>query len=238
MKVLLFVLALLVSTSAFSWSRYDAYDRSTDQEQKQKLFELQQRFDQAEFERQLDAADRERDAREAADEARRETEELARKAVEQAEEAAAEVRNEMIRSSVRTRNSFYLGGLLFLMGIFAIYTIKKVNEGGPMDEDQQYGVVAMITSCLLILLVLMISEGWNPQMDYLENLLNTLRIELIQLENENYRPGEWLSLPYYHLIYWPSKYVVLVLLTVSAYGLTTYLGITGAVRPWRSFLAN
>ena len=71
-------------------------------------------------------------------------------------------------------------------------------------------------------------------MDYLENLLNSLHIELIQIENEKYKPAEFLSNPYYPLIYWPSKYVVLALLTVGAYGLTTYLSITGALRPWRS----
>jgi hypothetical protein len=238
MKAPIFVLALIVSTSAFSWSRYDTYDHTTNQEQQQKLLELQRRLDQTEFQRQLDAVDREHAAREAADEARREAEERAREAAEKAEQAAADVRNEMIRSSVRTRNNFYLAGLLLLMGAFVIYTTKRVNGGGSMDEDQKYGVVTMIASFLLILLVLMISEGWNPQMDYLENLLNSLHIELIQLQSEDYKPGEFLSSPYYHLIYWPSKYVVLVLLTVGAYGLTTYLGITGALRPWRSLLAK
>lgn len=237
MKSLLFLVALIASTSVFSWSRYDAYDRLTTQEQQQKLLELQRQLDQAEFQRQLEAVDRERAAREAADEAKREAEERAREAAEQAEQAAADLRNAMIRSSVRTRNGFYLGGLLLLMASFVIYTTKKVKGGGGlMNEDQKYGVVTMISSFLLILLVLMISEGWNPQMDYLENLLNSLHIELIELQNENYRPGEFFSSPYYHLIFWPSKYVVLALLTVGAYGLTTYLGITGALRPWRSLL--
>lgn len=236
MKSLLFLVALIASTSVFSWSRYDTYDRLTTQEQQQKLLELQRQLDQAEFQRQLEAVDRERAAREAADEAKREAEERAREAAEQAEQAAADLRNAMIRSSVRTRNGFYLGGLLLLMASFVIYTTKKVKGGGLMNEDQKYGVVTMIASFLLILLVLMISEGWNPQMDYLENLLNSLHIELIQLQNENYKPGEFFSSPYYHLIFWPSKYVVLALLTVGAYGLTTYLGITGALRPWQSLL--
>lgn len=120
------------------------------------------------------------------------------------------------------------------MGAFIFYTTKTVNGGRSMDENQKYGTVTMISSFLLILLVLMISEGWNPQMDYLENLLNSLNIELIQIENKKYKPGEFLSSPYYPLIDWPSKYVVLALLTVGAYGLTTYLGITRALRPWRS----
>lgn len=238
MKALLFVVALIVSTSAFSWSRYDTYDNPTNQEQQQKLLELQRRLDQEEFQRQLEVVDRERAAREAADEVRREAEERAREAAEQAEQAAADVRNEIIRSSVRTRNSFYLGGLLLLIGAFVIYTSKRVNGGGSMDEDQKYGVVTMISSFLLVLLVLMISEGWNPQMDYLENLLNSLHIELIQLENADYDPGKFYSSPYYHLIYWPSKYVVLVFITLGAYGLTTYLGISGALRPWRSLLTK
>lgn len=238
MKALIFLLAFIASTSGFSWSRYDTYDRLANEEQQQKLIELQRQLDQAEFQRELEAIDRERAAREAADAAKREAEERAREAAEQAEQAAADVRNAMIRSSVRTRNSFYLGGLLLLMASFIIYTTKKVKGEGSMDEDQKYGVGTMISSFLLILLVLMISEGWDPRMDYLENLLNSLHIELIQLENTNYKPGELFRSPYYHLIYWPSKYVVLVLLTVGAYGLTTYLGITGALRPWRSLLTK
>lgn len=238
MRALLFLVAFIASTSVFSWSRYDAYDRLTNQEQQQKLLELQRQLDQAEFQRQLEAIDRERAAREAADVARQEAEERAREAAEQAEQAAEEVRVAMIRSSVRARNGFYLGGLLLLMAAFVIYTSKTVRGGGSMDEDQKYGVVTMIVSFLLILLVLMISEGWNPRMDYLENLLNSLHIELIELQKENYKPGELMGSPYYHLIYWPSKYVVLVLLTVGAYGLTTYLGITGALRPWKSLLTK
>ncbi len=78
MKAPLFVLALVVSTSTFSWSRYDTYDRPTNQEQQQKLLELQHQLDQAELQRQLEAIDRERAAREAADEAKREAEERAR----------------------------------------------------------------------------------------------------------------------------------------------------------------
>ena len=238
MKSLLFLVAFLASTSVFSGSRYDTYDPIINQKQEQKILELQRQLNQAELERQLEAIDRERAAREAADEAKREAEERAREAAEQAEQAAAELRNAMIRSSVRTRNGFYLGGLLLLMATFVIYTTKNVKGGEFMDEDQKYGVVTMIFAFLSILLVLMISEGWNPQMDYLENMLNSLHIELIELQNKDYRPGEFFSSPYYHLIYWPSKYVVLTLLTVGAYGLTTYLGITGALRPWRNLLTK
>lgn len=234
MKLLLFLVAFIASTSVFSGSRYDTYDPLINQEQEQELMELQRQLDQVELERQLEAIDREHAAREAADEAKREAEERAREAAEQAEQAAADLQNAMIRSSIRTRNGFYLGGLLLLMATFVIYTTKKVKGGEIMDEDQKYGVVTMIIAFLLILLVLMISEGWNPQMDYLENMLNSLHIELIELQNKDYRPGEFFSSPYYHLIYWPSKYVILALLSVGAYGLTTYLGITGALRPWQN----
>lgn len=238
MKSLLFLVAFIASTSVFSGSRYDTYDRLTNREQEQKLLELQRQLDQAEFQRQLEAIDRESAAREAAEEAKQEAEERAREAAEQAEQAAADLQNAMIRSSVRTRNGVYLGGLLLLMASFVIYTTKKVKGGELMDEDQKYGIVTMIASFLLTLLVLMISEGWDPQMDYLENMLNSLHIELIELQNNNYRPGEFFSSPYYHLIYWPSKYVVLALLTVGAYGLTTYLGITRAFRPWLNLLTK
>ncbi len=233
MKAALYVLLLMLATSAFPWSRYDAHTNPISEEQQQKIEELQRRLEQAEFERQLESADRERAASEAADEARQEAEERAREAAEQAEQDVEDVRNEMIRSAVRTKNNFYLIVLLLLMGVFVTHIVKKFNKEKSMDENQKYGVVTMISSFLLTLLALMISEGWEPRMDYLENLMNSLRIELIEIENKNYKPADLLSYPYYHLIYWPSKYVVLALLAVGAYGLTTYLGITPAFRPWR-----
>ncbi|MFY9328570.1 MAG: hypothetical protein WAO76_11210, partial [Georgfuchsia sp.] len=94
-------------------------------------------------------------------------------------------------------------------------------------------IVTVISSFLLVLLVLMISDNWMPQLDYLENLMNTLRIQLIEIKTEN---REFVVTEYWYLIDVQSKYVVLLLLTTAAYGLTTYLGITPAIRPWKKLL--
>jgi Fe2+ transport system protein B len=128
MKAALYVLLLMLATSAFPWSRYDAHTNPISEEQQQKIEELQRRLEQAEFERQLESADRERAASEAADEARQEAEERAREAAEQAEQDVEDVRNEMIRSAVRTKNNFYLIVLLLLMGVFVTHIIKKFNK--------------------------------------------------------------------------------------------------------------
>ncbi|MBK9626120.1 MAG: hypothetical protein IPO38_16905 [Rhodocyclaceae bacterium] len=132
MKSLLFLVTLIASTSAFSWSRYDTYDRLTTQEQQQKLLELQRQLDQAEFQRQMEAVDRERAARDAADEAKREAEARARDAAEQAEQAAADLRNAMIRSSVRTRNRLF-GRTVVTDGIFR-YLHHQKGEGRRINE--------------------------------------------------------------------------------------------------------
>ncbi len=98
-----------------------------------------------------------------------------------------------------------------------------------MDENQKYGVVTMLVSFLLILLALMISEGWSPQLDYLENFMHLLKIQMIEMKTEN--AGSIYGLDHSYLIDMQSKYVVLTLLSTAAYGLTTYLGVTPAFRP-------
>ncbi len=101
-----------------------------------------------------------------------------------------------------------------------------------MDENQKYGVATMIVSFLLILLALMISDGWNPRLDYLENLMNTLQVHLFQKDTKPYIG--FMGIHYSYLIDIPTKYVVLFFMSTAAYGLTTYLGITPAIRPWKS----
>jgi len=221
MKAAFCILLLALTTCAFSWSRYTPYTSSPNQEQQQKLEELQRRLDQAEFQRQLENEDRERATREAA-------EERAREASEQAEQTAADLHNAMNRAAVRTKNNFYLGGLMLLMGVFITYIIRNANKEKQMDENQKFGVIVMISSFLLIFLVLMISENWLPQLDYFENLMNTLQLRLIGINTPSDSYSSLLGFSY--LIDIPSKYAVLILLTTAAYGLTTYLGITPAIR--------
>lgn len=248
MKTMVFLVLLLGFTQcAFPRSVLDSYPPTAEQETQNKLEEMQQQLQQAEFERQSEKKDRENAAKEAADDARQEAEERAREADEQAEErareaaeqaeqAAIERRNEMIRSAVRTKNNLYFGVLLLLIGASVTSIIKKNNRGELMDENQKYGVIIIISSFLLMLLVLMVSDGWMPEFDYLENLMNMLQIQLIQIKTES--ATALLGFDYSYLINIPSKYVVLILLSAAAYGFTTYLGITPAIRPWKKAKAE
>lgn len=241
-KIVFLVLLLGFTQSVFSWSRYDTYPTPADQETQLKLEEMQRQLQQAEIDRELEKEVRENATKEAAEQARQEAEERAREATEQAEQAAEELRNEMLRSSIRTKNSIYLGVLLLAIGGFVIYFITRNNKEKPMNENQKYGVITMIVSFLLILLSLMISEGWRPQLDYLENLMNLLEIK--QLGHTTVNPATYDRIlnpdshEYVYLIDIPTKYVVLIFMSTASYGLTTYLGITPAFKPWKKTTAK
>lgn len=198
---------------------------ATDAETQSQLEQLQYQQKQLEFAQEM--AD---DARQEAEElVRQEAEDRAREETKKAEHAAEDLRYEMLRSSIRTKNSIYLGVLLLAIGGFVIYFITRNNKEKPMDENQKYGVVTMIVSFLLILLALMISEGWTPQLDYLENLMNLLKIQFFFKETTYMGSFSFDN----YLIDISTKYVVLILLSTAAYGLTTYLGITPAFMPWK-----
>ena len=230
-KIVFFVLLLGFMQSAFSWSRFDPYPPPADQETQLKLEELQRQLQQAEIEREIEKEERENAAKEAEELARQEAEDRVREATEKAEQAAEDLRYEMLRSSIRTKNNIYLGVLLLAIGGFVIYFITRNNKEKPMDENQKYGVVTMIVSFLLILLALMMSIGWLPNMDYLENIMNNLEIYLFHVLPRT----DFVGTTHYDeaLINIPTKYAVLILLSTAAYGLTTYLGITQAFTPWK-----
>ena len=106
-----------------------------------------------------------------------------------------------------------------------------------MNENQKYGLLTIIISCLLIILSLMISVGWNSQPGFLDNLMDSLAInefEYIRTNTATYNstlnPN---SEEYTYLIDIPTKYVVLFFMSTAAHGPTTYLGITKAFRPWK-----
>ena len=230
-KIVFFVLLLGFMQSAFSWSRFDPYPPPADQETQLKLEEMQRQLQQAEIDREIEKEERENAAKEAEELARQEAEDRAREATEKAEQAAEDLRYEMLRSSIRTKNNIYLGVLLLAIGGFVIYFITRNNKEKPMDENQKYGVVTMIVSFLLILLALMMSIGWLPNMDYLENIMNNLEIYLFHVLPRT----DFVGTTHYDeaLINIPTKYAVLILLSTAAYGLTTYLGITQAFTPWK-----
>ncbi len=81
--------------------------------------------------RELEKEERENAAKEAAAQARQEAEERALETTEKAEQAAEELRNEMLRSSIKTKNSIYLGVLLLAISGFVIYFISRNNKKKP-----------------------------------------------------------------------------------------------------------
>ena len=243
-KIVFLVLLLGFTQSAFSWSRYDPYPTTTDQETqlKLKLEEMQRKLQQAEIDRESEKEERENAAKEAAEQAKQEAEERAKEASEAAEAAAADLRDQMLRSEIKTRNNLYLSGLLLLIGGGIVYVINKNMSETIMNANQKYGIAIIILSILLLILALVISDGWTNRFDFLENLMLFLKVELISIETECTSTGsdlldklrESFKTPCYrYLIDIPTKYVVLAFMSTAAYGLTTYLSITPAFMPWK-----
>ena len=174
---------------------------------------------QAESDRMIDRIMSERAAQEAADIAEQAAAEQAESA-KKAEEAAEELRDEMDQAAVRTKNNIYLGALIFITAGLVTYIIRKSKKEEIMHECQKFGIATIIGSILVIVIAVMISDGWVFRVDFLQNIMSLLRIQFFE--------GDYNSttnLRYYYVDI-PTKYVVLVCICVAAYGLTTYLGIT------------
>jgi hypothetical protein len=134
-------------------------------------------------------------------------------ASKKAEEAAESIQDDINRGKVTNRNNIYLGVLIFSIAGFVWHILSKYKNEGLMLEHQKYGIVIVICSFLVMIFSFMISEGWAYQVDFLANLMSALRIKFIE-DGASY----WID--------FQTKYAVLVCLCSSAYGLTTYLGIT------------
>jgi len=134
---------------------------------------------------------------------------------------AEEFRHATEQASVRATNTTYLFLLIVAVAIGIALLIRASNKGGPMKEEQKFGVITIIFSLLATLFVVMLSDNWALGYDFLQNLMTFLRIQLFQEE------GKY---PTSYLIDFPSKYAVFTFLGIAAYGLTTYLGITRAPR--------
>jgi hypothetical protein len=180
--------------------------------------ELQRLQMEAETARMIAESDRmtnqimsERAARLAADIAQQ-----AAASTQKAEEAAEELRDEMEQAAVRTKNNIYLGALIFITAGFVTYIIRKSKKEEVMHESQKFGIATIIGSVLVIVTAVMISDGWVFRVDFLQNIMSSLRIQFFE---DGYN-----TTTYYVDI--PTKYVVLACICAAAYGLTTYLGIT------------
>ena len=90
-----------------------------------------------------------------------------------------------------------------------------------MKHAEKFGVMLMIGSLLLGLLAISMSEGWVLSLDAMQNLMLTLKIRIFP---ESESPNASAMVDVY------TKHVLLTLIAIGAYGFTTYLGITPALK--------
>jgi hypothetical protein len=211
----------------------------TEAETQAKLEGLQSQLEQLKLEQDdaQEAADKAmEEAKDRAEQARQEAEDQAKKVAEAAEDEAADLRSKILRAEIRRSNNLYLGGFLLLVVCGSFYVIKKNKVGGIMNANQKYGVAIIVLSLLLLILALMISDGWISNLDFLGNLMQFLHIQFIEIKGDCEVKINCTHDHYFIDI--PTKYVVLAFISTAAYGLTTYLGITPAFMPWKKPLSN
>jgi hypothetical protein len=141
-----------------------------------------------------------------------------------AEEAATEVRSQLEQAEVRHKNQIFLGVAILSIAGFLWTVVRKSRRGGPMRYYEKFGIVVVIVCGLLILFVLMISQPWVERLDVIQNMMTILSIQLFPDVEGCQGYGCTFTVDF------PTKYAVLSLLTLAAYGFTTYLGITPALK--------
>ncbi len=149
--------------------------------------------------------------------------EVQENAAKEAEEAADEMRSQIEQSDVRHKNYFYLGAFVLTISILVFKVVNKSKNEVIMKDHEKYGIVIILSSTLLILFSLMISEHWVARYDFIQNLMTELRISLFAEEKD----CKYLCS---YMIDFPTKYAVFLWLTSASYGFTTYLGITPAYK--------
>jgi hypothetical protein len=144
-----------------------------------------------------------------------------KKAADAAAAAAESAREEeAARAVARSADTVYLGLAVALPLAFGFLIARRAKAaGGTMKYEEKFGAMLMIASLLLGLLALSISEDWAPRLDAMQNLMLTLKIRMFP-ESESLYSSAMVDVF--------TKHVLLGLVTVAAYGFTTYLGITPA----------
>lgn len=118
---------------------------------------------------------------------------------------------------MRARNNLYLAGIIAIFTILGALAIKLKPRSPPMKDHEKFGLIIIVGSFLLATFALVISD-WLAGLDFLNNLMLN-RIRLIKSDDFDS-----------FLIDIPTKYLLLVCLSLAAYGGTTYLGITPSPR--------
>jgi hypothetical protein len=141
----------------------------------------------------------------------------AKEAEQKAQEAAAAAEEEKQIEAAKSADLAYLCLAIALPLAMSFYLVNKVKKGMEMKREEKFGILLMIFCALAGLGVIAISDGWVPRFDALQNIMLTLRFRLL-LEGESIYSSATIDVP--------TKYILLSLICVSAYGFTTYLGIT------------
>lgn len=143
----------------------------------------------------------------------------AREAEQKAQEAAAAAEEDKQIEAAKSADLAYLCLAIALPLVMGFYLANRVKKGMKMKREEKFGILLMILAALVGLRVIAISDGWAPRFDALQNIMLTLRFRLLVEGDSIYSPAT---------IDLPTKYILLSLICVAAYGFTTYLGITPA----------
>ncbi len=222
---LIFLLAF--TYPAISWAQYDLFPSSTTQKTEQTFENIQWQLEEIER-KNKEISDK---ARKSAEEAQQQAELRAYELAKKTEESTEDLRYEMARSSVKAENSTFFTIILIAIIALTAYLISRKNKSSSMEENQKYGIITIFSSLFLILLTLTISEGWSAHLNYTENIMYLLKIQLIEIQTQT--QNSVFGHESYYLIDIDSKYVLLIFTGIAGYGLTTYLGATPAFRPWK-----
>lgn len=136
-------------------------------------------------------------------------------------EAADETRSQIEQFEIRQKDQLVLGVMILTITGFLWNVVRKYKKEACMKYNEKFGIVIVLISGLLILMSLMISVNWGYRLDFMQNLMMALQIQLFPDQEGCYSSCSF-------AINLPTKYVVLSLLALAAYGFTTYLGITPA----------
>jgi hypothetical protein len=85
----------------------------------------------------------------------------------------------------------------------------------------------IIVSLLCIVLSLVLSNYWAPQLSLFDNVMMSLRVEFF--EHDGFVVGE--KLFYFYYIDIPTKYLIFTFISAAAYGVLVCLGIVPI--PWK-----
>jgi len=143
----------------------------------------------------------------------------------------SDLQDEFRRVSVSNTNNLY--GLFASIGLLGLgYLLrKKMKSQEELNFQQKFGVLVMVASVIVFVFLIVISSGWRPSFDFVQNLMR-IRIMFWEVVEQ----GAYFNTTTYGIDF-PTKYLLMLVFIAFAYGFTTFLGITRAWNRARSFIA-